>query len=201
MESDGRIERVLGFLETIDALKSVYRAAYLADGTRHESDAEHTWHCCVFALLLGRELGLQVDISHTIELLLIHDLVEIYAGDTFAHDAQAVLGQTEREREAADRLFPSLPDDLAALLRGWWEEFELGDTPEARYARAVDRLQGLSQNIFTAGRTYHERNVTEAMSRRRAGEALTIDPRLTAVFEALFARGRAERMWPGTSAE
>src|SRR5437868_1935037 len=100
-----RVDEILAFLETVDRLKSVYRAAYLADLTRHENAAEHCWHACLFALLLHRECAQPVEIGRVLELLLIHDLVEVYAGDTFAYDPVGTLDQAVREAAAAQRLF------------------------------------------------------------------------------------------------
>src|SRR5919202_373737 len=119
-----RMDAPLVFLREIDRLKSVYRPAYLADTSRHESDAEHVWHACLFAILLHGELNVDADLAHSLELLLIHDLVEAYAGDTPLHDEAARAAQPAREAEAARRLFVLLPDEHASKLRSWWIEHE-----------------------------------------------------------------------------
>ena len=191
----GRLEQLLRFLETADRLKTVYRAAYLSDQSRHESDAEHTWHMMLFAVVMHREAGLDLDLGHALELILIHDLVEIHAGDTFAYDAAARADQRERECAAAERLFALLPEDWAVRLHRWWEEFEAGATAEARFARCLDHLQAMAQNLFARGRAWRERGVTEEMSRDRNAEAIGLSPEISQLFEALYARAAQARFW------
>jgi putative hydrolase of HD superfamily len=195
MRNPDRLGRILHFLEAIDQLKSVYRAAYLADHSRNESSAEHTWHACLFALLLFQETDLALDVGHFLGLLLIHDLVEVYAGDTYVHLADQRVEAQLREREAAERLFALLPPDLQERLHGWWEEFERGRTPEARFARAIDRLQGFSQNLFAGGRVWRERGVTEAMTRAVNRDAMGLDARLAEIYEALYERAVRDQLW------
>ncbi len=195
MEETTRLERILRFLEVSDQLKTIERACYLTTGEGLETDADHTWHTGLFALLLHRDLARHVDLGHVLALLTVHDLVEIYAGDTFGYDAASRRDKPQREAAAADRLFGMLPADLAATMRGWWEEFEAARTPEARFAKAMDRLQVLAQNVFTHGRMWRERGVTEAMSRARNAEAMAFDPWLTQVFEALYRRAHQECLW------
>ncbi len=150
--SDGkRLSHILDFLLLTDRFKTIERKGYIADGSRRETDAEHTWHMGLFALLLHKELGFDVDLGHVLTLVLIHDLVEIHAGDTYAYDDAGCAGQAEREAEAARKLFAELPADLGASLHDWWREFEEGATPEARFAKAIDRLQGFSQNYNSGG--------------------------------------------------
>ncbi len=199
-----RMARILDFLETIDQLKTVYRAAYLADHSRHESDAEHTWHTCLFALLLFNETDLDLDIRHALELILIHDLVEIYAGDTYVHLTEDRLAAQLREQTAAKRLFALLPKDVGKRMHQWWTEFEHGQTAEARFARAMDRLQGFTQNIFAGGRVWQERGVTEAMTRVVNQDAIDLDATLAEVYEALYERANKDHLWlvpQGASAE
>jgi putative hydrolase of HD superfamily len=191
-----RVGEVLSFLEVSDRFKSVYRAAYLSDGSRREGDADHAWHMCLFAMLLHGESELEPDLRRVLELCLVHDLVEIGAGDTDAHDAEGQKDKREREERAADELFSLLPEDLGRWLRGLWEEYEEARTPEARFAKAMDRLQALAQNVFGGGRSWRERGVTEEMTRalNEVG-ALELDPSLAPVFEALLNRARRERSW------
>ncbi len=195
MEDATRIERILSFLEVSDQFKTIERACYLTTGDGLESDADHTWHTGLFALLLHQELIHPVDLGHVLALLTVHDLVEIYAGDTFGYDAAGRRDKPQREAAAADQLFGVLPADLATTMRGWWEEFEAARTPEARFAKAMDRLQVLAQNIFTHGRMWRERGVTEAMSRDKNREAIGFDPWLAQVFEVLYQRAGQERLW------
>ena len=202
MADPDRLARILDFLETLDQFKTVYRAAYLADHSRQESDAEHTWHMALFALLLCQETDLALDIVHVLELILIHDLVEVYAGDTYVHSTEDRILAATREQDAAERLFSLLPDDLKDLLYGWWTEFEHGLTLEARFARAMDRLQGFAQNIFAGGRVWQERGITEAMTRIVNQDAIGLDPTLAEIYEALYERATSRQLWPpleGTS--
>lgn len=191
-----RLEGVLSFLEVLDRFKSVYRTAYLADGSRREGDADHAWHMCLFAMLLHGESELKPDLRRVLELCLVHDLVEILAGDTDAYDTEGNKDKREREERAAGELFSRLPEDLGAWLRGLWDEFEEATTPEARFAKAMDRLQALAQNVSGGGRAWRERGVTEEMARaRRVGPALELDPSMSPVFETLLNRARRESMW------
>ena len=195
MEESSRLDRILRFLEISARFKEIERATYLAHGQRLESNAEHAWHASLFALLLHRGLARDVDIGHVLALVSVHDLVEIYAGDTFGYDAAARRDKPQREAAAADRLFEVLPADLAATVRGWWEEYEAARTPEARFAKAVDRLQVLAQNVFSQGQMWRERGVTEAMSRAKSAEAIAFDPWVAQAFEALYRRARREHLW------
>ncbi len=192
-----RFDALLAFLEVIDRLKSVYRAAYIADGSRHESVAEHVWHACMFALLLHGELERDVDLARTIELLLVHDLVEVFAGDAPLHDEAARAGKAAAEAAAAERLFGLLPGDLSARLRDLWEEFETAATPEARFANELDRLQAIAQNLFAGGRTWEDWEVTEELARTRNRAAIGFEPELAEAFEEVFLRARRLGLfWP-----
>ncbi|WP_261571322.1 HD domain-containing protein [Frankia gtarii] len=160
--TDPRLTRQIAFLLEIDQLKSVLRQSHLIDLSRRENDAEHSWHLAMLAVVLGEYAAAQVDQGRVIRMLLIHDLVEVYAGDTFLYDTQAAAGQAERERAAADRLFPQLPGDQADELRALWDEFEARRTPDARFARALDRVQPLLLNFYTGGSTWRPHGVTRA---------------------------------------
>jgi putative hydrolase of HD superfamily len=195
MEDATRLERILRFLEVSDQLKTIERACYLTRGEGLETDADHTWHTCLFALLLHPDLARRVDLGHVLALLTVHDLVEICAGDTFGYDAAGRRDKPEREAAAADRLFGALPSDLTAQMREWWDEYETAQTPEARFAKAIDRLQVLAQNIFTHGRMWRERGVTEAMSRTKNRKSIDFDPWMAHIFEALYRRASQERLW------
>ncbi len=195
MIDPARLTSILGFLETVDRFKSVYRANYVSDQSRRENDAEHTWHMAMFALLLHNELSVEVSIAHTLELILTHDLVEIFAGDTPAFDAAAHLDKDEREERAAQRLFAELPDDLCAQVYDWWREFEAQVTPEARYARALDKLQSFAQNVISRGRNWRDNGVSAERSRTLNRAAREFDPALTQAFEALYARAISENVW------
>jgi len=187
---------ILHFFEIINQFKMVYRANYISEQGRHENDAEHTWHMAMFALLFQKELSIEIDIEQTLKLILTHDLVEIYAGDTPAYDVVAHLDKQEREERAAQSLFAHVPEDMRTLLSGWWREFEEGRTPEAKYAHAVDKLQAFAQNVFTQGRVWRENDITREKSRAYNRAACEFDPVLTQVFELLYQRAAGEHLWP-----
>lgn len=174
METDkektvGRLERIVDFCRLIDREKFIRRRTYLTDGQRFENDAEHAWHLAVMALLLRGYANEEVDLLRVVSIVLIHDLVEIYAGDTFAYDKEGLKTQKQREAEAADRLFPLLPDDLAAEMRGLWDEFEAEETPESRFAHTLDNFQPLMLQAATGGKAWKEggRTLGEVLHRNR----------------------------------
>ncbi|WP_093169265.1 HD domain-containing protein [Sinosporangium album] len=158
----------MAFVQEIDKLKRVLRRNTLMDGSRRENDAEHSWQLCMLALVLAEHAPPGVDLERVIAMLLIHDLVEIDAGDTFIYDPEAVLHQPERERAAADRIFGLLPDDQTAKFRALWDEFEARATPEAKFAKALDRLAPLLANHHTEGGTWALYKITADQVRRNA---------------------------------
>ena len=162
-----RLERQLAFIAEIDRLKSVLRRTTLCDGSRAENSAEHSWHLAVAALTLAEHAGPEVDVAHVVRMVLVHDLVEIDAGDTFAYDAKANEDKEAREQRAADRIFGLLPREQGAELRALWEEFELGETPSARFAIALDRLQPLLSNHHAKGGSWKAHGVNRAQVLRR----------------------------------
>jgi putative hydrolase of HD superfamily len=170
MSNDERLHRQISFLLEIDKLKSVYRRSYLLNRSRHENDAEHSWHLAVMAMILLEHAdNPELDLLTVMKMLLVHDLVEIYAGDTFAYDEQGHADKAERERIAANRLFGMLPDDQRAELMSLWEQFEAGITPEAKFAAAIDRLEPLLLNYHTEGKSWREHGVRsgQVLSRNR----------------------------------
>ncbi len=156
-----RLAHQLSFLREIDRLKTVLRRTALIDRSRLENSAEHSWHLAMMVLVLGEYAPAGTDLDRVIRMLLVHDVVEIDAGDTFAYDVGAHADKGERERRAADRVFRLLPADLAVELRSLWDEFEEGTTHEARFANALDRFQGLLLNTSTGdGGTWRQYRVT-----------------------------------------
>ena len=149
-----RVARQIGFIEELDRLKGVLRRTPLIDGSRRENSAEHSWHLAMMALLLAEYADDPVDVARVVALLLVHDVVEIDAGDTFAYDEVGVSGQAEREQRAAERVFGLLPPDQAETMRSLWEEFEARQTPEARFAVALDRFQPMLHNYRAEGGTW-----------------------------------------------
>jgi putative hydrolase of HD superfamily len=194
---DDRLTRILDFLLLIDRFKTVERRGYVGpDAVRRETDAEHTWHMAMFALLLHGEVGFEADLGHTLCLVLVHDLVEIHAGDTYAYDDAGREGQEEREQDAARRLFGTLPPDLGNRLNGWWREFEEGKTAEARLAKAVDRLQGFAQNFLSGGRAWRENGIARERTRQRTDLPRATDPALARIVDEIYARADRAGLWP-----
>jgi putative hydrolase of HD superfamily len=188
-----RLAQILQFLEAIDHFKTIERATYLSDQSQHESDSDHTWHMTMFALLIYKELHFKVDITKVLTLILIHDLCEIYTGDTFAHLPE--YKDQEKELLAAQKLFTLLPLDLGNELLEGWQEFTFGISPEARFARALDRLQGLAQNVFSSGLAWKEHGVSQTMSRELNQEASNTDPVFAEIFDRLYQRAAEENLW------
>ena len=194
------IKALLDFLALADRLKTVERRGRvpLPDGsTRRENSAEHCWTLALVALLLHREVAAEIDLARALSMIAVHDLVEVEAGDTYAYDPAACATQAEREAAAAAIVFGSLPPDLGARLRGLWEEFEAGETAEARFAMGCDRLQGFLQNVLSGGLGWREHGVRRADTLPRMDPARAVDPAFDALIGALYARATAGGMLPG----
>jgi putative hydrolase of HD superfamily len=157
-----RLQQQIHFILEIDKLKQIVRQTFIADGSRRENDAEHSWHLSIMAALLIEYGPAGVDLGRVTKMLLIHDVVEIDAGDTYCYDATAALTQKAREIAAADRIFALLPADQAGDFRAIWEEFEERATPEARFAAALDRLQPVLLNYHTQGRSWLEHDISRS---------------------------------------
>ncbi len=156
-----RLGEQLRFVHEIDRLKVVLRQTTLLDGSRRENSAEHSWHLAMMAVALGEYAPPETDLNRVITMVLLHDIVEIDAGDTFVYATDAEIARARRaERAAADRIFALLPDDQARRLRAAWDEFEQRRTVEARFARALDRLQPILANYHTGGGTWLRHGVT-----------------------------------------
>lgn len=151
-----RINQQIEFIIEIDRLKGVLRQTLLIDWSRRENSAEHSWHLAMMAVVLAEYAPPEVEIFHAIKMLLIHDLVEIDAGDTFCYDVQGNNGKAEKEELAANRIFGLLPTDIGKELKLLWEEFEAGETPTAKFAAALDRIQPLLHNQQTKGGTWRK---------------------------------------------
>ncbi len=149
-----RLERQLSFIIEIDKLKQVLRHTSLLDGSRRENDAEHCWHLSLMAVVLMEHAAGEIDLLRVLKMLLIHDVVEIDAGDALLYDETDAAARATRERQAADRIFSMLPEDQAHALRALWNEFETRETADAKFARALDRLQPLLQNHSNHGGTW-----------------------------------------------
>lgn len=154
-----RLQQQMEFMAEVDKLKKIGRQSYLTDGSRKENDAEHSWHLAMMAVFLSEYAKEDVDVLHVISMVLIHDLVEIDAGDTYAYDMEGNKSKRAREEKAADRIFNILPQDQAQKVRDLWEEFEANETPEANFANALDRVQPIMLNHKSDGRAWAEHKV------------------------------------------
>ena len=164
-----RLTRQMDFCREIDKEKEVFRQSYLCDGSRRENDAEHAWHMSIMAMILQEYSNEDVDLLKVIEMLLIHDIVEIDAGDTYAYDTEGLKSQAEREAKAADRIFGMLPEDQRDWMFQLFHEFEEGDTPEAKFARSLDNVQPVMQNDASEGKDWQEKGIrlSQAIERQR----------------------------------
>ncbi len=168
LEVPERLRQQMAFIVEIDQLKNVLRQTPIADGTRRENTAEHSWQLAVAAIVLAEHANEPVDVARVVELLLVHDLVEIYAGDTFIYatsDPVVAAEQEAQELAAADRLFATLPADQGAHLRSRWDEFEAKETAESRFAKSIDRLTPMLLNYTSGGGSWKVHGITADKTR------------------------------------
>ena len=158
--NNARLEQQIQFILEIDKLKHIIRRSYLVNGQRRENTAEHSWHLAMMALLLTEHANESVNMFRVLKMVLIHDIVEIDAGDTYLYDEMGQLDKADREQKAAIRLFGFLPADQAEEFHQLWQEFEARDTPDARFANSLDRLMPLLHNYHSKGIAWHEHGIT-----------------------------------------
>ena len=163
-----RLDQQLKFSAEIDKMTQVYRRTLLISGVRRENDAEHSWHIAVMALLFKEYCIEEPDVERAIKMLVVHDLIEIYAGDTFAYDVKGNQDKAEREALAADKLYSQLPEKQGAELRALWEEFDAMETVDAKYAACMDRLQPLLHNTLTEGHTWRDGGAVRSQVEERS---------------------------------
>ncbi len=156
---ESRLDQQYNFIREIDKEKKIIRQTYLSDGSRKENDAEHAWHAAIMTVLLSEYANEKIDVLKTVTMLLLHDVVEIDAGDTYAYDEEGKKTQRQREVAAADRIYSLLPEDQKKKLRDLWEEFEACETPEAKFARTMDHIQPLILNDASNGISWLEHGV------------------------------------------
>lgn len=156
---DGKLKKQFDFFREIDKEKFIGRQTYLTDGRRKENDAEHAWHMAIMTVLLAEYANEKIDVLKTVMMLLIHDLVEIDAGDTYAYDSEGKKTQRAREEKAAKRIFGLLPEEQGEKLLALWEEFEAYETPEAKFAHTMDNIQPMMLNDATDGKAWVEHGV------------------------------------------
>ena len=157
-----RLDQQIRFILEADKLKEIFRRTLCTQSRRAENDAEHSWHLCLLAIVLAEHANVPgLDLGRVLRMLIIHDLVEIDAGDTYAYDPAAMVGQHEREAIAADRIFGLLPEDQGKEFRAAWDEFEERKTPESKFAAAVDRFQPMLLGCATEGVSWRQHGVTQ----------------------------------------
>lgn len=180
------MSKEIEFLGEIERMKTIFRQTALRDGERFENDAEHSWHMAMYAFVLKQYAPEGCDWERAVRMALVHDLVEIDAGDTFAYDVKGYADKAERERAAADRIFGMLPEALGAELRGLWEEFESGETPTARYACACDRIQPLLLNYQSGGVSWRRHGIRASQVLERNKVTFEALPELESFLRALI---------------
>lgn len=183
-----RIEQQAAFAVEIDKVKNIFRQTWLADGSRKENDAEHAWHAALMAVLLAEYSNEPIDILKVVKMLLLHDLVEIDAGDSYAYDEAAQATAHEREQKAADRIFGMLPKDQGQEFRGLWDEFEEYETPEARFAHVMDNFQPLLLNDAADGKGWKEHQVKRANIEKRNRKTSKGSKRINEYIEQIIDR-------------
>lgn len=186
MDVADRLARQVAFLIECDRLKEVFRQSLNTASRRRENDAEHSWALCLFVITLAEHSDATIDVLRVLKMLLIHDLVEIDAGDTFAYDTSGLADQHEREARAADRIFGLLPEDQAAAFRALWDEFETKATAESRFATAIDRFQPMLLNCLTEGAAWRRNGVRHAQVIARNEGPVTAGSRI--LWEHIVAR-------------
>lgn len=193
-----RLARQMQFLAELDKVKQIVRRTLLMDGSRFENDAEHSWHMAIMAAWLGEyatvPAGGRLNLLKAVKMCLIHDVVEIDAGDAYAYDPAALVGQTERERQAAERIFGLLPADQGPEMRALWEEFEAQTSPEAQYAAALDRVQGVLNNYHSQGKSWRDHGVSVSQVEKRTAVVRFGTPLLWEYLMELV-RDSARRGW------
>ena len=178
------------FIALTDRLKHILRAS--RSGPRRENAAEHAWHVSLIAVLLAEEVTPRPDMTRVLSMIVIHDVIEIEAGDTFAFDEAGLLTHAAREEAAAIRIFGTLPDDVGQRVQALWREFETQDTPEARFAMGCDRLQGFAQQVECGAPAWLEIGLTHARSLVRMQPAIDLGPPFKPMIEALYVRATSE---------
>jgi len=182
-----RLEKQIQFIVEIDKLKQIYRQTYLMNGSRRENSVEHSWHLALMTVLLAEYSPSEsLDLFRVLKMVLIHDLVEIDAGDTLCYDEKARRSQKSRELMAADRIFNLLPPDQAGEMRALWDEFEASLTPEAGFARAIDRMQPVLHNYHTRGAAWRKHGITRDQVVARNREIEKAAPELWDYIHALI---------------
>ena len=162
MAMQDRLQKQLDFILEVDKMKNIIRQTYLSDGSRKENDAEHSYHLAVMCFFLSEYANEPINVEHTMQMVLLHDVIEIDAGDTYAYDAEANKTKTLREQKAAEHLYGMLPVEQGERYKNLWQEFEDGITPEARFANALDRVQPVLLTNRAGGQSWLEHGVKKS---------------------------------------
>ena len=191
--ANDRLGQQIRFLVEMDKLKMVLRRTFVVGADRYENSAEHSWQLPLAAMILSEYANVPFDLCRALKMLLVHDIIEIDAGDTYCYDEQGALDKEEREGRAAERIFGLLPADQGAGIHALWAEFEAGATPEARFANAVDRLMPLLHNYYSQGRSWQDHGIRsdQVLERNaRVGEASeTLGALVQSIVEDAVAKG------------
>ncbi|MBQ3007402.1 MAG: HD domain-containing protein [Clostridia bacterium] len=183
---DEKLQKQIKFAIVIDEMKNIFRRNLIIDGTRRENDAEHSWNLAMLAMLFEEYSTEKVDLERVLKIALVHDLIEVYAGDTFAYDVKGNEDKLEREIESANRLFGILDPVQGAEIRALWDEFEAKETAESKYANAIDRIQPLINNYMTNGHTWKEGDVHAPQILKRMDIIRTTTPALWPIVEGII---------------
>jgi len=167
-----RFEKQMEFILEIDKAKTIFRQTYLSDGKRKENDAEHSWHTAVMAFTLAEYFDPEIDVLKVMKMMLMHDIIEIYAGDTYCYDDAGNATKEQREMEAAEKIYSLLPEDQAKEYKALWLEFEAKNTPESNFCAILDRIQPIMLNYATDGRAWQEHGIYLEQVRKRCEVAL-----------------------------
>ncbi len=175
-----KLMKQLSFLVEIDKMKSIYRQTFLIDKSRAETDAEHSWHFALMAQTLFEYCEIDgVNIDRVVKMALVHDLVEIYAGDTFAYDTEGNKSKEKLEKDSATKLFSILPIEQGTEYRQLWEEYEATSTPDAIYATAIDKFQPFIANYYSGGQPWLKHGINASMVRERIQFVKDVMPKLS----------------------
>ena len=183
---DEKLQKQIKFALIIDEMKNIFRRNLIIDGSRRENDAEHSWNLAMLAMLFEEYSTEKVNIERVLKIALVHDLIEVYAGDTFAYDVKGNEDKLQREIESANKLFGILDPDQGAEIRALWDEFEAKETAESKYANAIDRIQPLINNYMTNGHTWKEGDVHAPQILKRMDIIRTTTPALWPIVEGII---------------
>jgi|SRR3989344_2556808 len=190
-----RTDEILSFLKEIEKYKTIERKTYSSNPARKESDAEHSWHLAMFIILFEKELPANIDFKKMLKLALIHDLPEIYAGDTFAFDKEKQINKSERESLAAKELFSRLPDDLHKEFIELFEEYEHTETKESKIVKSLDKIQPILQNLCSDGKSWRENNIALSDVDNYKRKYMTHDKFILSLYEKLLAEAKNKNLF------